>query len=203
MKKVFISCVLLLLTTSFAVAQNNAKAAAERKPNLSGVWVPQDERQRKPDAGPDGWLKVIIEEHDPSLKVSVKHSLNSKTQDEEFYFYTDQRGETNHRALLANVSANDQKLKEEVKSKTRWEGNVLVMTYALVAHDGLMTLNMELTMRWQLSADAQTLIRTTKITVTSAKVLKKTADGEKEEDLPLSNRKDTVYTDVFFLLDDK
>jgi hypothetical protein len=137
------------------------------------------------------------------LKFRLVYPPGANPPQREFTFYTDERGETNSSTVYFIYVANNKLADNEVKSKTKWDGSALLVVHQLVFHDGPLTVNSELTMRWEMAGDGKTLTRTLKLVSTSATYLKKTEDGEKS--YPLDIKKDPLIDarDNYILLEAK
>ncbi|HYX27978.1 MAG TPA: hypothetical protein VE863_05385 [Pyrinomonadaceae bacterium] len=83
----------------FAVVVSPQKvkdARSDSTANFSGVWLPEGERTKKPEAGPQGWTNVAIEQKDAEVKFRLIYPPDATPPTREFVYYTDERGETNN-----------------------------------------------------------------------------------------------------------
>lgn len=208
MRKLFLICSLLLVSASISTAQDKNKATTDKRPNFSGVWIPQVEKEKKPDAGPNGWTNVIIEQHDPELKFTLIHPNpdGKTTRKLEFTYYTDGRGETNDGMVYYFLVQNKVMAYKSVKSTTNWDGKTLVVVHKMatkmVAGQWLVTVNFDVTMRWELSDDGKTLIRTTKQENFSATSTDKSGE-EKPLNVSPSGHAGEEFKDTYILLEAK
>ena len=194
---------MFLVIASIVVAQDN-KVLTEKRPNLSGVWIPKGEKEIKPDAGPDGLTNVIIEQRDPELKFTLIHPNpdGKTTRKLEFTFYTDGRGETNSGTVYYFLTANGSLPERTVKSTTEWDGNALVTIHRMVTRQGPATINSDLTMRWELSGDGKTLTRTTKNSNFSA-IYKLPSGEEKVLTVSTGGKVNEEFKDTYIFLKPK
>jgi len=203
MTKLILVGVILLLSALVASSQAVNSARPEMKPELAGVWIPEVEKTNKPDAGSEGWTNVVIEQSDTQVKFRLVYPPGAKPPTREFAYYTDQRGETNSGTVYFFFVANKKMADEEVRSKANWDGAVLVVIHQLIVHDGPLTVNVELTMRWSMSDDGKTLTRTMNTVTKSATYLQKTAGSEKLYPLAVPNGKNAESKDVYLRLEPK
>jgi hypothetical protein len=194
---------ILLLSASVAASQAVNRTPPGVKPDLSGVWIPESEKMSKPEAGPHAWTNVIIEQHDTQVKFRLVYPPEAKPPAREFIYFTDQRGETNSGTVYFFFVANNKLADDEVKSKTTWDGSALVVVHQLMVHAGPLTANIELTMRWSVSDDGKTLVRTVGSVTKSATYLQKTAEGEKLYPLAVPKEKMADSKDVYLRLEAK
>lgn len=203
MLKLILVGAILLLSTSVASSQAVDTTRPEVKPDFAGVWIPEGEKTNKPDAGPHGWTNVIIEQRDAQVKFRLVYPPDAKPPTREFAYFTDQRGETNSGTVYFFFVANKTMADDEVKSKTAWDGSTLVVVHQLIVHNGPLTLNVELTMRWSVSDDGKTLTRIMSTETKSATYLQKTVEGEKLLPLGVPKDKMTDTKDVYLRLEPK
>jgi hypothetical protein len=202
---------LLLPAAPAALAQDGRQPAAAARPSLAGTWIPKYEKDAMPDAGPSGWTKVTVEQHDPALKFSVVHALNSKTKNYELTYYADGRGETNSGMVYFFIIANSKAAGAEVKSKSVWEGNALVVVHRVsmpdtVIQSGVVSVTLDVTMRWEVSPDGKVLTRTIRQSNYSAVFRQVVPGGKlKETELPVNGGKplSTESRDTYVLLEEK
>jgi hypothetical protein len=144
----------LCLLAAAAAAGDDKKKEGKPHPDLSGTWQLD---KSKSDFGPfsDRPLSkadatLAVEHKDPELKIKRTLSLNGQQEVREFTYYTDERGETNPATLGPG----------DVKSKTKWDGDK-VSSHARVKQGG--SYDLDVTQKWQVSADGKTLTNTTLI----------------------------------------
>jgi hypothetical protein len=129
----------------------------KKHPDLSGTW--QLDRAKsdfgewgeRPLARADSTL--LIAHGDPELKIKRTLSLNGQEEVREFTYYTDGRGESNPATIGAG----------EVKSKTRWDGDMVVAEAHVTRRGRGGDFELNVTQRWQVSSDGRTLTNTTTI----------------------------------------
>ncbi len=170
-RNLIVLCALLLLGAPIALAQEGDKVAAQKRSAFNGTWIPSWEKEKKPDAGPQGWTNMIIEQRGPELKLTLIHPNpdGKTTRTLNFAFYTDERGETNNGTVYYFLVTDGKIANEEmVKSITKWDGEALVVVHQMVTHQGAVTVTSDLTMRWEVSADGKTLTRRMKTSNYSA-----------------------------------
>jgi hypothetical protein len=205
-RKLLLISSLLLACASAAAAQDIAKLMVDKKPNLSGVWIPQVEKERNPDAGPSGWTNMIVEQRDPELKFTLIHPNpdGKTTRKLEFTYYTDGRGEINDGMVYYFLIQNTKMAYKSVKSTTKWEGKNLVVVHKMatkmVAGQWPVTVNSDVIMSWELSSDGKTLTRTTKQENFSATYTDKSGE-EKPLNVSLSGHAGEEYKDTYALLE--
>lgn len=203
MKIIFLSC-LLVICAALAMAQSDTKSAVQKRPNLSGVWIPQLEKQRKPKAGPTGWTNVIIEQSEAEIKFRLVYPPDSQPPQREFFYYTNGRGETNRGMVYYFHATPGASPDDEFASTASWDGNALVVVHKIIVHTGMVTITSDLIMRWELSADGKTLTRTIKETNHSGSYVQHTAQGDKVVKLPVEVKGNTgEFKDTYLLLETK
>jgi hypothetical protein len=171
-------------------SQTSVQTKPTRRSAFIGTWIPKGEKEKMPDAGADGWTKVNIEQQDSALKFKVVHAVNSKTKNYELAYYTDGRGETNRGMVYFFIVANSKLAAEEVKSKTTWDGDALVVVHRVsmpdtVIQGGVVVVDCDVTMRWEVSPDGKVLSRTIKQSNYSA-VFKQIVPGGQIKETPVS-----------------
>lgn len=120
------------------------------KPDLTGTWVLELSQS---ETGTTPEITLIIEHHDPEIKITRKARLSEQERTDTLNYYSDGRGEENP-SLESNTL---------VKSKTKWNGNELVSKRSRTTRIRDDTVFVDETEAWLLSADGRTL--TQKITV--------------------------------------
>jgi hypothetical protein len=203
---------LLILSAPSVFAQTSVRAAPAKHPSLAGTWIPKSEKDAKPDAGPAGWTNVIVEQQGDVLKFTLVYPAASKQPMRELTFYTDGRGETNKGTVYFYLIGNGNKLADgEVKSKTAWEGDALVVVHHMFMPDiviqgGVVVPSLDVTMRWEVSADGKTLTRTIKQSNFAAvfrQIVPQDQGQIKETPLAMSGAKDAESKDTYVLLEEK
>ena len=212
---------LLLLAPPSALAQLTPRtdatpsaAAPAKRPSIVGTWIPKWEKDAKPDAGADGWTKVNVGQQDAAVKFSVVHAVGSKSKNYEQTYYADGRGETNRGMVYFFLVGNGNKPDDEVKSKTTWEGDVLVVVHHvkmpdIVIKGGVVVPSLDVTMRWEVSPDGKTLTRTIRQSNFAAvfrQIVPEEQGQIKETPLPVNGgaaQKPTESQDTYVLLEEK
>ena len=185
-----------ILCVVCAVAQEKSDSqTSAKKLNFSGTWIPQVEKESKPLAGSKDWTNVIISQSEQEIKFTLVYPPASNTPTREFKYFIDERGETNEGLVYYYLIANAKESEKQIKSKTKFDGQTLVTTHKIIFLQNLLTMNMDLTMRWELSADGKTLSRTTKMSNHTALYNGKT--------LPVSGPVDSGSKDTYMLLEEK
>jgi hypothetical protein len=143
--------ILFLFVSGTAVwVSQDADAKKKAKPNLSGVWVlasiKSDEGVRRKDKTTDHVLTIVHKE--PAIKITAEFKQDGREVKTENTYYTDDRRGSFRYPDVA----------------TRWRGTKLVMVSSfrptgVIAPEEIVT-----TVDWELSADGQTLSRTTRTT---------------------------------------
>ncbi|MFL6254820.1 MAG: hypothetical protein ACJ74T_07340 [Pyrinomonadaceae bacterium] len=209
---------LLLLTAPRAFSQTGSQAASDsqtskqvtaaRRPSFVGTWIPKGEKDKMPQAGPDGWTKVNIEQQDSALKFSVVHAVGSKSKNYELTYYTDGRGETNSGMVYYFIVANSKLAGAEVKSKSAWDGDALVVVHRVSMPDqpikgGVVYTSLDVTMRWEVSPDGKVLTRAIKQSNFSAFFRQYLAGEFKDTELPINQPQNLDSQDTYVLLEAK
>jgi hypothetical protein len=136
--------IILLTAIGFSLAQAQDKP----KPNLSGKWVVDLTRSEKTgNFLEDSELSVIIEQHEPEIRLTSRfESLNAAVP---FVFYTDGRD-----ASYVNPGT-----RSTVKTKTKWEGDKLVIHFTGVGTLANKAQNINTIHEFKLSKDGNTLTK--------------------------------------------
>jgi hypothetical protein len=161
---------LLFVPSELSWAQKNP---AVGKPNLSGEWVLD---QSKSSAEVVSNMTVLIIHNDPEIKMIRRAATNGAQRIDELIYYSDGRGEIN------STGPN----KDAGKTKTKWEGNKLVIKSAagMVLSDGTRPgIDFSRTEKWQLKDDL--LIWTTSFAVNGSADLRNTPglSGPRRDDI--------------------
>ena len=211
-------CALLLLAAPHAFSQTGGQTTSDsqtskqatttRRSPLAGIWIPKVEKDKMPEAGPDGWTKVNIEQQDSALKFSVVHAVGSKSKNYELTYYTDGRGESNGGMVYYFIVANNKVAGAEVKSKSAWDGDALVVVHRVSMPDqpikgGVVYTSLDVTMRWEVSPDGKVLTRTIKQSNFSAFFRQYLAGEFKDTDLSINQPQNPDFRDTYVLLEAK
>lgn len=200
--KILLSLGLICLCSIFVFGQEANQPQTFKKPDLSGTWIPKDEKEKSPDGNSNDWTNMIIEQGERSVKFTLVYQKGSKAPSKVFNFLTDESGETNDGTVYFFFIANNKEAEKEVRSKTKWEGNALVTVHKIIVKETQFTLNLDLIMRWERSADGKTLTR--KMKYTNYKALYK--QGDKLLELPVKSpngKAEDEFQDSFVLLEKK
>jgi hypothetical protein len=112
----FLACFCVPLSAGHA----QTKSRKPTRPDLSGVWAVDQTKEQKNSFPEPSAMTLIISQQEPVIVMRRKFNLGGAQQEQELFYYTDQRGE-------ANVTLHNAKVKSE--SRTRWEGDRLVTSY--------------------------------------------------------------------------
>lgn len=203
----------IMLAAVAILCLTSPHALAQKRPSFAGTWIPKIEKDAKPDAGASGWTNVNIEQKDDTVKFTLVYPAVSKLAKREFTFYTDGRGETNGGAVYFFLIGNGKAASDEVKSNTTWDGDALVVVNHMKMPDtvlqaGVVSVSLDVTMRWEVSPDGKTLTRTMKQSNYSA-VFRQMVQGQiKETPLPVNTSRATEQAtsdtrDTYALLEEK
>jgi hypothetical protein len=158
MSRVLLLPLCLLSAIVSCAGQTSALSTKEAKPDLNGVWV-FDTAKSNEFRGKDERTNYVltIVQKEPEIKITARFKQGGRDITTENTYYTDGR----------RVSFRDPEV------ETRWRGHKLVMVSSfrapvnkVIVPDSIVT-----TVEWILSADGNTLTRTT---TTSGLVVRKT-----------------------------
>lgn len=135
-------CLSLALTLSLAYGDSQ-----KTPPDLSGTWVLDTSRSNLGSELKDYTLTIVHRE--PEIRFSKKYKRGKREIREESVYYTDGRPEFGN-----NQSVNDP------LPETRWRGQKLIRRSVTRAH-GSIDVQFVTYEEWSISADKQTLTRTT------------------------------------------
>ncbi|HEX8500943.1 MAG TPA: hypothetical protein VF659_10170 [Pyrinomonadaceae bacterium] len=143
-----------------APARDGGKKEEQPRPDFSGTWeldrsksdygIFRDRPVSKAEA------TLVVSHKEPELRISRTLRLSGQQETKEFTYYTDGRGETNPAAVGAG----------EVKSKTKWDGEKVTARAKMTwpGQNGSPGFEVDVTQKWQVSADGKTLTNTTAFT---------------------------------------
>ena len=121
---------------------------SEQRPDMTGTWVLDRSKSNYGDARGRDISKadstLVIEHRGSELRIAKTVVLKGQQETKQYAFYTDGRGESNPMAYGPG----------RFETRTKWEGDTVVAH----ANSGNGT---EMTQKWRLSADGQTLTHTT------------------------------------------
>ena len=146
---------LFLFVCCFGAASAVAQTAATKGPvNLTGTWTldlkASDFGGNKTYLIYDS-LTLVISHSDPVLKITRQIAKKKTTRTQELIYYTDARGET-------NVNLNEH---GKVESKTSWRDKVVNTNGTESTPMGSDVIMGDVSDRWELSDDGNTLIEYT------------------------------------------
>ncbi|HSP61937.1 MAG TPA: hypothetical protein VLQ90_03045, partial [Pyrinomonadaceae bacterium] len=112
----------------------------------------------------DASIKIVY--NDPELRITRTFVRNGQPVDREFVYYTDGRGETNKATILltsepGRVKPEDIE-KQDVKSKTKWERDKIVIRTTLQSRVDRYSLSYLLVDEWKISGDGKSLTQTSR-----------------------------------------
>jgi hypothetical protein len=119
-KKLIVTAFVVCFCVPLSGARAQTKSQKPSRPNLSGVWAVDPTKQEKTGFPEPSDMTLVISQHEPEIRMRRKFSLGGTKQEQELVYYTDHRGEV-------NPTLRGGKTKSE--SRTRWEGNRMVITY--------------------------------------------------------------------------
>jgi hypothetical protein len=143
----FLACFCVPLSAGHA----QTKSRKPTRPDLSGVWT-ADQTKNRNNRFPEPFeISLIVSQREPVITMRRKFNLDGKEQEQELIYFTDQRGEV-------NLTLRGSKSKSE--SRTRWEGDRLVIRYdsysASVSGSAVEALT---EVNWKLSSDGEVLTK--------------------------------------------
>ena len=155
------ACLLLIVIVSNGFAQKQRS-----KPDLSGTWL--FDTKKSDITGPTSrWdLPMKITHQDPEFRITHVGESKGQMVEREFLYFTDGRGEANPATTL--LTTNPQTVQpnnvatQEIKSKTTWSGNKIVVRAPQRMTVAGHVLEFEIVDEWQLSSDGKTLTQTLK-----------------------------------------
>lgn len=138
--------------------QDSPRIAPSTVPELTGTWV---FNLSKSDIGSPGGsplydeLTLTIVHREPEIKILRQLRKKKRETTNRLIYYSDKRGESN--PTMGGAS---------LRSKTSWEGNILVSAGITRQGDPFLSVLTETTERWELSPDGNTLKQTSSFTGT-------------------------------------
>ena len=152
--KVILLPICLFACVAICFGQSN-----KPKPDLTGTWVDVTTKSKK--RSPE---EIKITHHDPELILRRKISVNGTTEERDFTYYTDGRGEKNP-PLLWLISTPDAGSSQppDVVSETTWNKDKIVIHFANRVYAGRAVVEADIKMEFRLSKDGRTLTRNTSI----------------------------------------
>lgn len=147
----------LSLVCAFSCFAQSGNSSERSRPDMSGVWVLDNSKDRTGSATPNA--KMVVTHRDPEFKIMRTVDVGGRVEEYEQIFYTDGRGETNVGQTITD-RLNAASAKEVIKSKTRWrKDKIETRAYVRKILSGR-PLGAEMTDTWRASPDGETIIRT-------------------------------------------
>ncbi|HEX5708464.1 MAG TPA: hypothetical protein VFX96_14270 [Pyrinomonadaceae bacterium] len=169
MRRAFAASLLVALCATLCAARGQTageKKEGRRKsrPDLTGTWLPDPTGDANIQDRPGGskTLRLVIRHAEPEIKISRVNERDGAETARESVYYTDGRGETNPAPAITTTPDGEQRL-EDVKSKTKWDGEKLVVRSTMRVRAAGAFLNVTMVEEWKLAPDGQTLTQRTTI----------------------------------------
>jgi hypothetical protein len=154
----------LLIVILFVVpcSAQDKKDSSQPKPDLSGTWeLDQSRSVSSVGSRPKRSVTLTISHKEPEIKFMRRGNTDGKEFNNDAVFYTDNRGESNpsvfQTALGMGGTSGSSVKSDELKSKTKWDGNKLVshssITYVVSGYSVMLNV----TEKRELSSDGKTL----------------------------------------------
>jgi hypothetical protein len=155
MLKSFVHILIILSCAGVCSGSGNGPEPQKKpKPDFGGTWkLDRSKGNYAKTTGlkPGAELVLVISQVDPEIRVTRKLTWKGDERVQQLTYYSDGRGETNPSLVTM----------DEAKSKTRWSGNKLVLSYSFSAGSaGRRAIILDVTEEWKLSADGKTLTQT-------------------------------------------
>ena len=151
-----------LLCIGCAAVSHGQGSSPPAKPDLSGTWA--FDRGRS-NVGKNSSVnsEIKISHLDPELRILRTIDINGQPAQRELIYYTDGRGETNPTTTWLSTSPDPTSPRPaETKSKTKWNGDRVVIRSKLRLMAGIHAIEEDVVDEWKLSADGKTLTQTTR-----------------------------------------
>ena len=157
--KVLLLPICLVAWAAISFGQSNSPA----KPDLSGTWEFDRARSNVTKSKNSSPERIKITHHDPELVIRRKVNINGVPEERDLTYYTDGRGETNPTTVWVTTNpGSDSSRPTESGSKTTWSKDKIVSRSISRSYAGAAIVEFEIIDEWRLSADGQTLTKTTK-----------------------------------------
>lgn len=153
-------CLLLIaLCATVNLAQEKKEKSVKPKPDLTGLWMLDTSKVKAKAETQSLEIKLVVAHDEPEIKFTYSTKLGEKR---EVVYYTDGRGEENAQPVTITLvgRGDEPKEKPRIKSKTKWDGDKLVMSALfsqVVAGHLFIT---EVVKEWKLSKDGNILTET-------------------------------------------
>jgi hypothetical protein len=155
---------LLVISSAFAGYQNKP---AKPRPDFSGEWLLDLKKSDKAGLPRKSVtdLPIKISHHDPEFRVTQTLEVDGKLVDQEYLFFTDDRGEKHRgpRLLTSGPGWPRDDDTRVVESKTRWSGEKIVTVSTHQTVDVGQKIEYSLYDEWKLSRDGKVLTRVSSI----------------------------------------
>ena len=151
-------CFAVAALASPLAAQNKA---ANPKPDFTGTWLLDTEKSdiKGPTSRWD--LPMKVSHREPEFRITHMGESNGQVTEFDFLYFTDGRSEANRATTLLTTNPQTTQpsdvAKQEVKSKTTWSGNKIVVRAQQRMSVAGHVLEFEIVDEWQLSSDGKTL----------------------------------------------
>ena len=130
--------------------------APQGHPDLSGTWRLDKSRgnfRRYNAELADGGLTLVVTQAEPEIRITRKFVLDGQERTQALVYYTDGRGEANPTMMTNDL----------IRTETKWQGRKLVTRFTTRNTLRGVTIDVDTTETWALSADGQTLTVTTSV----------------------------------------
>ena len=132
------------------------RSAPQSHPDLSGTWrldkTRGNYRRYNPEVA-DGGLTLVVTQAEPEIRIARKFVLEGQERTQALVYYTDGRGEANPTMMTNDL----------IRTETKWQGRKLVTRFTTRNTLRGVTVDVDTTETWALSADGQTLTVTTSV----------------------------------------
>jgi hypothetical protein len=158
---------LLLLALTCVVAAPAQSSKARSKPNFSGEWLldlKKTDKASLPGKSVSN-LPIKISHRDPEFRVTQTLEVDGKLVDQEYLYFTDERGEKHRgpRLLTPGLGWPTDANKPMVESRTHWAGEKIVTVSAHQTLFAQKRIEYTLYDEWKLSRDGKVLTRVSSI----------------------------------------
>jgi hypothetical protein len=160
---------ILLFAMGLSSAQiSNQEKEGQTKPDVNGTWKLDPTKSNAVDIGKPGEpIKIVYS--DPELRITRTFVVGGQSVEHDFVYLTNGKGEKNPGTLFVEVDSRSKRptvlQNEQVKSKTKWQGNKIVTRSSVESRiGGVGGLSMQYLVvdEWKMSPDSKTLTQTTK-----------------------------------------
>jgi hypothetical protein len=154
--------VLLVILFVVPCSAHDKKDSSQPKPDFTGTWELDPSRSSNSSGTrTKGSVTLTISHKEPELRIMRRARNDGKAFNNDSVFYTDNRGESNiaifQGALGLSARSEGSAENQELKSKTKWDGNKLVSRSAISYSVSGYNLLLNVTEKRELAADGKTL----------------------------------------------